>query len=163
MHLSDFQLSPTELSKEKKESLYNPTARKTDLAQRYSESPWFTRGWTLQELLAPETVIFFDAEWNEIGTRLHLSWLISDATKIDERFFFRRQHGLGEARIATKMSFAAHRTTSREEDMAYCLLGLFDITMPLPYGEGAFRAFQRLQMEIIELSSDESLFAWTSD
>ncbi|KAI4269161.1 MAG: hypothetical protein LQ337_007451 [Flavoplaca oasis] len=163
VHLSDFQLSPTELSKGEKESLYNYPPSGPALAQRYSESLWFTRGWTLQELLAPETVIFFDAEWNEIGTRVQLSWLISDITKIDARFFSRRQYQLGEASIATKMSFAAHRTTSREEDMAYCLLGLFDITMPLLYGEGAFRAFQRLQVEIIRQSSDESLFAWTSN
>ena len=72
VHLSDFQLSPTELSR-MKVSLYDVdwTAKDTDFAQRFNASVWFTRGWTLQELLAPETVIFFDAEWNEIGTRQH--------------------------------------------------------------------------------------------
>ncbi|KAI4236558.1 MAG: hypothetical protein L6R40_006114 [Gallowayella cf. fulva] len=61
------------------------------------------------------------------------------------------------------MSFAAHRTTSREEDIAYCLLGLSDVNMPPLYGEGASNAFQRLQIEIIRKSSDESLFAWRSN
>ncbi|KAL9627159.1 MAG: hypothetical protein Q9204_006769 [Flavoplaca sp. TL-2023a] len=161
--LNDFQLSPTELF-QKKQSLYDKdwAARDTDFAQRFSKSVWFTRGWTLQELLAPETVIFFDVEWEEIGTRLELPRVISDATKIDVEYL-ERPYQLGEAKIATKMSFAAHRTTSREEDIAYCLLGLFDITMPLLYGEGAFRAFQRLQIEIIGQSSDESLFVWTSN
>ncbi|KAL8889575.1 MAG: hypothetical protein Q9192_006003 [Flavoplaca navasiana] len=166
VYLSDIQFSPTEFSQYKDSGFQDGAkwiaSRDTDLSRKFSKSVWFTRGWTLQELLAPETVLFFDAEWNEIGTREELRSSISEATRIGAEYLDRR-YQLGEAGIATKMSFAAHRTTSREEDIAYCLLGLFNITMPLLYGEGAFRAFQRLQIEIIGQASDESLFAWTSN
>ncbi|KAL8869207.1 MAG: hypothetical protein Q9174_004443 [Haloplaca sp. 1 TL-2023] len=124
----------------------------------FINSIWFTRGWTLQELFAPETVEFFDAEWSEIGTRRDLVSPISEATKILPHYL--QGWDLSEISIATKMSFAAYRTTSREEDIAYCLLGLFDVNMPLLYGEGASNAFRRLQIEIISKSNDESIFAW---
>ncbi|KAI4281085.1 MAG: hypothetical protein L6R38_003947 [Xanthoria sp. 2 TBL-2021] len=134
--------------------------RQPDFMRRFGNCVWFTRGWTLQELLAPKSQVFFDAEWNEIGTKLDLRLAISAATKIPEDYMV---VPISEICIATRMSFAANRVTSREEDIAYCLLGLFDVTMPLLYGEGATNAFQRLQIEIMRKSSDESLFAWTSD
>ncbi|KAL8963799.1 MAG: hypothetical protein Q9183_004946, partial [Haloplaca sp. 2 TL-2023] len=130
------------------------------LRSSFINSIWFTRGWTLQELFAPETVIFFDVEWNEIGTRQNLLSPISDATKIKSNYLV--GWDLSEISIATRMSFAAYRTTSREEDIAYCLLGFFDVNMPLLYGEGASNAFRRLQIEIISKSNDESIFAWRS-
>ncbi|KAL8670239.1 MAG: hypothetical protein Q9168_005214 [Polycauliona sp. 1 TL-2023] len=133
-----------------------------DFSQKFCASLWFTRGWTLQELLAPEALVFFDANWQEIGTRQDLCKYVSAATRIPRRFLAGRSIP-DEVRISTTMSFAAHRTTSREEDIAYCLLGLFGVNMPLLYGEGAFNAFQRLQIEIIRKSSDESIFAWTSN
>jgi hypothetical protein len=61
--------------------------------------------------------------------------------------------------VAVRISWAAKRTTTRDEDMAYCLLGIFDINMPMLYGEGA-KAFLRLQEEIIKQCSDMSIFAW---
>lgn len=63
--------------------------------------------------------------------------------------------------IAEKMSWAAQRTTTRIEDLAYCLLGLFDLNIPVLYGEG-HRAFQRLQQEIVRASNDQSIFAWSN-
>lgn len=123
---------------------------------RFRKSAWFTRGWTLQELLAPDTVIFLDCRWFEIGTKLSLERLISSITGIDCLLNFR------EACIAQKMSWASKRETLREEDMAYSLMGLFNVHMPLLYGEGK-HAFHRLQLEILKVSQDESIFAWTEN
>jgi hypothetical protein len=117
------------------------------------KSNWFTRGWTLQELLAPSSVIFFDYDWNDVGTKGSLEELISKVTGIDDFVNFET------ACVAQKMSWAANRETTRIEDKAYCLLGLFDVNMPPLYGEGE-KAFMRLQLEILKTSDDESIFAW---
>jgi hypothetical protein len=122
----------------------------------FCNSRWFKRGWTLQELLAPPTMIFFDEGWVEIGTKVDLRTLISSITGIENLFGFR------EACIAQKMSWASKRKTTRPEDMAYCLMGLFKVNMPLLYGEGS-KAFYRLQLEIIKESDDESIFSWCED
>ena len=122
---------------------------------RFRNSRWFSRGWTLQELLAPQNVVFYDREWIEIGSKTFLKAKISSICWISSDHLDRPK----KASIATKMSWASRRHTSREEDMAYCLLGLFDINMPLVYGEGD-NAFYRLQCEIIQSSADESIFAW---
>ena len=123
----------------------------------FTQSSWFTRGWTLQELLAPSEVIFFDSAWNLFGTKVNLMNLISAATGIT---MYRIENPF-KACIAQKMSWMSKRKTSRSEDMAYCMLGLFDVNMPLLYGEGGSKAFMRLQLEIIKQSDDESIFAWT--
>lgn len=121
-------------------------------------SRWFTRGWTLQELLAPERVLFYDAEWTEIGSR---SYLQHDISRICSIATSHLTNPIA-ASVATKMSWASRRRTTREEDLAYSLLGLFDINMSLIYGEGN-EAFFRLQSEIIRSSTDQSIFAWTLD
>ena len=122
----------------------------------FCKSRWFTRGWTLQELLAPSTVIFYDRDWCEIGTRSSLTPQISIVTGISSQDMADPQ----SASIAAKMSWASRRQTSRVEDMAYSLLGIFDLTMPLLYGEG-HNTFKRLQYELIGVrSDDESIFAW---
>ena len=122
----------------------------------FRESRWFRRGWTLQELLAPKHVVFYDAEWMEIGSKSVLQSLLSNICRISTRHLFYPK----EASVAAKMSWASRRQTTRLEDVAYSLLGLFEINMPLIYGEGR-NAFFRLQREIIQSSSDESIFAWT--
>ena len=122
------------------------------------KSCWFTRGWTLQELLAPSSVVFYSAEWTRIGDGEALISVLRNVTRIDEGILLRTK-SLGRVSVAEKMSWAATRETTRAEDMAYCLLGIFDINMPLLYGEGK-RAFQRLQEEILRNSQDQSLFAW---
>ena len=125
----------------------------------FCKSRWFSRGWTLQELLAPGTVIFYDRNWREIGTKSSLTPQISFVTGISSQDMADPQ----SASIAAKMSWASRRQTSRVEDMAYSLLGIFDLTMPLLYGEG-HNAFRRLQYElIVARSDDESIFAWTHD
>lgn len=133
------------------------TKKKADVDNEILDSEWFERGWTLQEMLAPREMQFFDANWGPIGSRSELTPLISKAARISPEHLkdFRR------ASVAQKMSWMAGRVTSEEEDTAYCMLGIFDLNMDLRYGEGR-KAFGRLQEMIISSSSDESIFAWRS-
>lgn len=134
----------------------------TDVIPDFRGSRWFTRGWTLQELLAPNFLNFYTAEWTLIGGREE--WLaseISTITGIDDIFLTGAESFMG-AGIAKKMSWLANRTTTRVEDLAYCMLGLFDINMSLLYGEG-MKAFIRLQEEIIKGSNDHTIFCWSWD
>jgi len=124
----------------------------------FKASVWFSRGWTLQELIAPSDVLFLDSTWREIGTRTELVAEITAATGIPGPAFI----SLRQYCVAQIMSWASMRRTSRVEDLAYCLLGLFDVGIPLLYGEGE-RAFRRLQEEIMRNSDDESIFVWTID
>lgn len=123
------------------------------------DSRWFKRGWTLQELLAPHTIAFFDKNWEEIYWTSQMREAIEDATGIDGSYLGARSRDSRDASVATRMSWAADRETTRVEDMAYCLLGIFGINMPMLYGEGE-RAFQRLQEEIMKTSGDASIMAW---
>ncbi|KAL8937673.1 MAG: hypothetical protein Q9216_004307 [Gyalolechia sp. 2 TL-2023] len=154
--------------------------------ESFRESSWFTRGWTLQELLAPSNVHFFDQTWQYIGSKSELAaeisviigidghWLCGPSDNYDKmlegpctkardchahlaRDPWRTPHE--QPSVAIRMSWVSKRQTSRLEDMAYCLLGLFDVEMPLLYGEGR-KAFQRLQHEIMRRTDDDSIFAW---
>ncbi|KAF2758398.1 HET-domain-containing protein, partial [Pseudovirgaria hyperparasitica] len=120
-----------------------------------SATKWFRRGWTLQELIAPQRVTFWSRDWVVFGTRTMLGRAIYERTNIPEEARDRLQ----TYSIAERMGWAARRKTTRVEDQAYCLLGIFDINMPLLYGEGK-KAFRRLQEEIIKSSLDHSIFAW---
>ncbi|KAK7397523.1 hypothetical protein QQX98_013118 [Neonectria punicea] len=147
----------------------------------FALSQWFKRGWTLQELIAPETVAFYDCNWDYIGDRNSMARLISEITSIHEPVLARKQpiassaydlmqwqrhHGrdfrarsmLSSYSVAARLSWAAGRETTRGEDTAYSLLGLFDVNMPLLYGEGD-KAFQRLLHEIIRYTGDPSVLA----
>lgn len=119
-------------------------------------SRWFTRGWTLQELLASVFVHFYDRQWRYIGNK-QLSVLCGIGKE-----YIQDRESVRTASVAARMSWASDRETSRPEDEAYCLMGLFDVNMPLLYGEGRVKAFRRLQHEIAKNSEDESLFAWHS-
>ncbi|KAM5365849.1 hypothetical protein ACJA88_012363 [Fusarium oxysporum] len=123
-----------------------------------SNSRWFTRGWTLQELIAPSSMIFFDKGWRELGTKISLVHVLSQRTNIPESILCDSEE-LETTSIAQRMSWAADRVTTRKEDGAYSLMGIFGINMPLLYGEGD-KAFHRLQVEIMRVSDDHSLFAW---
>ncbi|TVY29236.1 Vegetative incompatibility protein HET-E-1 [Lachnellula hyalina] len=123
-----------------------------------AECRWFTRGWTLQELIAPREVCFYDQQWGFFGTKRDLSEKISSITSIDMKVLM----GVCQANyysVATRMSWAAHRETKRIEDLAYSLLGIFDVHMPLMYGEGS-GSFRRLQEAIIQRNNDMTIFAW---
>ncbi len=114
-------------------------------------------GRTLQELIAPRVVRFYDRNWEYCGTRSDFEDEISEITGI-EPIYLQHRH-FKDAPIAIKMSWAAKRTTTRLEDEAYCMLGLFNIFMPLIYGEGKM-AFFRLQQEIVKVNPDQSIYAW---
>jgi len=135
----------------------------------FATSEWFTRGWTLQELIAPASLFFFDVRWREIGSKSSLASLLSSITGIHTDVLTRAvnlQAGKLTAdttsfSVATKMSWAAGRKTTRPEDRAYSLMGIFNVHMPVIYGEGERKAFFRLQLEIMRLSHAQSIFAWT--
>ncbi|KAI0369630.1 hypothetical protein BV20DRAFT_342240 [Pilatotrama ljubarskyi] len=138
-----------------------PPATAAELEARgsaFRHSRWHRRGWTLQELLAPSVVVFLSSEWSIIGTKRTLADLIQAITRIDRNVLtFRRP--LEEFSVACRMSWAASRETSREEDEAYALMGIFGVNMPTTYGEGRY-AFIRLQEEIMKHISDQTIFAW---
>jgi hypothetical protein len=155
-----------------------------------SQCNWFRRGWTLQELIAPDHVHFYDVTWAYLGSRTYLAPELSQLTGIQEDFLMRGhsdqrqtdwqcagytdpyycqycscpkgpdvQEQLSQISVARRMKWASRRITTRVEDTAYCLMGLFDVNMPLLYGEGT-KAFRRLQQEIIRRSGDHSIFAF---
>jgi hypothetical protein len=138
-----------------------------DEDEDFRNSRWFTRGWTLQELLAPKMLMFYNTSWKLLGhltrgrgsTRGSTMGLyLSDITGIPEAYVSGSIE-LDKATIAMKMSWASTRQTTRIEDLAYCLLGAFDVAMPMLYGEGA-KAFVRLQEEIMKKDDDHTIFAW---
>jgi hypothetical protein len=113
----------------------------------FLRSRWYTRGWTLQELLAPQSVQFFSKEGNLLGDKLSLKLSITQVTKIPIDILEGSYKYLLQYDVDERLSWASERHTTREEDAAYSLLGLFDLHMPLLYGEGRFKAFMRLHRE----------------
>lgn len=147
---------------------------------RLEQCEWFRRGWTLQELLAPSRVIFFTADWRVIGHKFflagsqvcgchangrdfshfasigaHIAPELAAATGVPQEFLTTKPYY--HASIALRMSWASNRRCTRPEDRAYSLLGMFDVNMPLLYGEG-YKSFERLQDEIMRKSDDTSIF-----
>ena len=120
---------------------------------------WFSRGWTLQEMIAPSNVQFFNKEWEPIGDKRRLARTLEKITGVPGRILTDGLYG-DRPCVAQIMSWAANRTTTRVEDRAYSLMGLLGVNMPMLYGEGK-RAFHRLQLEIIRTSNDQSIFAWS--
>ena len=127
-------------------------------AAGWMASRWWSRAWTLQEFLAPKIVTFYDARWKRIGDKTDKAYGIELRTGIDEETL-RDPQLMFNRSVAQRMSWAAKRQATRTEDIAYSLLGIFEINMPLLYGEGA-RAFLRLQQQILRTVNDQSLFAW---
>ena len=126
-----------------------------------AENQTLTQGRTLQELIAPEQIKFFGPMWTPIGTKEQLCTLLASVTGISS-YALECRDSLNTFSVATRMSWAANRQTSRIEDRAYSLLGIFDVNMPMLYGE-SHKAFERLQEEIVKTSTDQSVFAWKSD
>lgn len=125
----------------------------------FEQSSWFERGWTLQELVAPPKMRFYNSSWKLIGSKKDLEKHIIRATGIPSTVL--STGDLTNCSVALRMSWAAKRITTRGEDIAYSLLGIFSINMPLLYGEGREKAFLRLQEEIVRRSNDQSIFAWS--
>ena len=122
------------------------------------ESEWFDRGWTLQELIAPKRVAFFDQHWTCLGTKSELLTELSHKTNIPTDILSHGRKPI-DCSVAQRMSWAAKRITKRIEDRAYSLMGLFKVDLPMSYGERT-DAFLRFQQEIVRKTKDESLFAW---
>lgn len=112
---------------------------------QFQRSRWFTRGWTLQELIAPRSVVFFSKDWHRLGDKASLQNEIQKTTGIDGAALQGRSLSLYS--VEERISWAARRQTTCLEDAAYLLLGIFDVNMPLLYGDGD-RAFGRLAEEI---------------
>lgn len=118
----------------------------TDGEQSFPKSRWFTRGWTLQELLAPKYVEFYSLEQKHIGDKNSMMEEIHNITGISIQAL--QGHPLHQFSIEERKSWAENRHTKREEDLAYSLFGIFSIYMPLLYGEGRENAFARLERKI---------------
>ncbi|KIM99845.1 hypothetical protein OIDMADRAFT_55743 [Oidiodendron maius Zn] len=116
----------------------------------FQTSRWFPRGWTLQELIAPTSVEFFTKDRELLGDKISLERYICEITRIPDKAL--RGSPLPEFSVAEQMLWAETRQTTRQEDQAYSLLGIFDVYMPLIYGEGKEHAFKRLREVINEYS-----------
>ncbi|KAM3087076.1 hypothetical protein ACMFMG_001186 [Clarireedia jacksonii] len=128
------------------EEITNAEAFRISWEQAFRRSRWFTRGWTLQELLAPAHVEFFSQNGKRLGSRISLEQEIHSITGIPIQAL--RDQKLIEFSIEERISWAARRTTTLKEDKIYCLLGIFGVFLPLIYGEGEGHAMLRLQEEI---------------
>jgi hypothetical protein len=152
----------------------HPPANRNDFASEpeasqttwkaFEDSRWFTRGWTLQELIAPARVIFYSEDGKEIGRkrasrRGKFMERIAAITNISVEVLGDSKR-MNKICVAERMSWASRRKTSRGEDIAYSLMGIFGVNMPLLYGEGREKAFIRLQKEILQQSDDHTIFAW---
>ena len=125
----------------------------------FRRSRWYTRGWTLQELIAPRIVVFLSSTWRYIGAKHGMAALVEEITGVDQGVLV-GTIPVHSVSVARRMFWAAHRTTTRKEDEAYCLLGIFGVSMPIIYGEGPM-AFLRLQEKILKRIPDQSIFVWS--
>ncbi|KAI6149480.1 heterokaryon incompatibility protein-domain-containing protein [Pisolithus tinctorius] len=140
------------------ESTFPPERNDSKFGRSNGWPEWFERGWTLQELIAPKRIEFFNKNWVSIGSKASLADMLQKVTHIPREVLLNTPTEQRPC-IAQIMSWAADRKTTRVEDRAYSLMGLFGVNMPMLYGEGQ-KAFQRLQLEIIRASSDHTIFAW---
>lgn len=132
--------------------------REDEIAHGIRKCRWLTRGWTLQELIAPKNIEFYDNQWQLRGNKQDLRRTLAFRAGIPQSVLS-GELKLDRYSLSSRMSWASKRQTSRVEDMAYSLLGIFDIHMPVLYGEG-MRSFQRLQEKILEIHPDLSILAW---
>ncbi|TBU23548.1 HET-domain-containing protein [Dichomitus squalens] len=137
-----------------------PNRSDSDALSRFEGSRWFKRGWTLQELIAPRSLVFLSADWEVFGTKTTLIATVAKVTGVEEGVL-RHQKALSSVPVVVRMSWAANRETTRVEDRAYSLFGIFNIRLNALYGEGE-NAFIRLQEEILVRIPDQTIFAWGS-
>lgn len=141
------------------------TATDSPWLEHFARSQWFYRGWTLQELVFSPNVVFYSRHWHHVDEErvretsgMTMPELLSTISGIPEECL-KDSRRIFEYSIAARMSWASQRTTTRKEDEAYCLMGIFAIRMEIMYGEGN-HAFFRPQTRILEKCDDESIFAW---
>ncbi|KAF2993355.1 hypothetical protein E8E13_001213 [Curvularia kusanoi] len=137
----------------------------TDASQRSSweasfrRSEWFTRGWTLQELVAPMTVQFFSREGHHLGDKTSFEQLLHEITDIPLAAL--RNNPLEQFSTSERQQWAKNRRTTEEEDIVYCLLGILGVSMPTTYGEGKQSALIRLQVEVEGAGSAPSIIPFS--
>jgi hypothetical protein len=135
----------------------------TDVSNQVEESfmgsRWWTRAWTLQELIAPTDVRFYNVLWQRMGSKKDSISIITSVTGID-RETLHSPLRMFDKSIAQRLSWAAGREAKRAEDRSYSLLGLLGVNMAMQYGEGGPGAFTRLQEAILQDNNDQTLFAW---
>jgi len=136
-------------------SIKNDTFSQQTWKSAFQNSRWFTRGWTLQELLSPKSIQFFSVEREQLGDKISLLQEVHNATGISVQAL--QGCPLSQFSVDERMSWAERRETKREEDAAYSLFGIFDVCLPLIYGEGRNKALKRLHKEIKESMKDNSL------
>ena len=120
----------------------------------FRSSRWFTRGWTLQELIAPATVEFFSKKGKLLGSKASLEKLVQEITQIPIQAL--QGNPFSDLKITERIKWVGQRETEREEDIVYCLLGLCDVSTSVIYGEGRDKALKRLQMTIRGFSDDSN-------
>ncbi|KIK69188.1 hypothetical protein GYMLUDRAFT_67860 [Collybiopsis luxurians FD-317 M1] len=120
---------------------------------------WFKRGWTVLELLVPDSVTFYDRNWTEIGTREYLQAIISSITTIPLDAIIKRRP-LDEFSIAQRISCFSSRAVTLDEDMTYCMMGILGVHIHPDYGIGAEAAFSKLLRKLLKGSDDQTIFAW---
>ncbi|KAI8958484.1 heterokaryon incompatibility protein-domain-containing protein [Daldinia sp. FL1419] len=140
-------------------SLPGVQVTRDQLLTRVKATRWVTRGWTLQELIAPKQRFFLASDWSQIEDGQDLLDTLVESTGIDKELLQDRDL-MRNFCIAERMKWASRRQTTRAEDVAYCLMGIFNVNMPVLYGEGARNAFNRLQREIMQSSFDMTIFIW---
>lgn len=133
----------------------DPQSSRKTWETAFRNSRWFTRGWTLQELLAPASVEFFSKEGHSLGDKKSMESTIHTVTSIAVEALSGKKR-LTDFTVQERMAWATHRKTKRPEDKAYSLLGLFAVFMPLIYGEGEENAFERLREQINKSSRGKS-------
>ncbi|OWY51406.1 hypothetical protein AALT_g4692 [Alternaria alternata] len=121
--------------------------------ESFQRSRWFTRGWTLQELIAPGSVQFFSSDGHCLGNKRSLELKITHITGVPTDAL--RGHPLRDFSVLERFAWAEYRDTAKEEDKAYCLCGIFNVFMPLLYGEGEEKARKRLEKNVRELQDEE--------
>jgi UDP-2,3-diacylglucosamine pyrophosphatase LpxH len=127
----------------------------------FRASAWFTRGWTLQELIAPDSAEFFSSEGRRLGDKQSLKQLLHDITRLPVRAL--RQFSSNDFTISERMEWAENRETTEPEDQVYCLLGILNIFMPTSYGEGIEKARTRLQIELDAASGAPSILPFSQN
>jgi hypothetical protein len=149
VYLSDVSISGSASDHQQSEQIWEAAFR---------ESRWFTRGWTLQELLAPAFVDFFTRDGQRLGDKKSLEQQIHWTTGIAIPAL--QGSNLAQFSDEERFEWARTRETTREEDWAYCLQGIFGVSMPVTYGEGKAQAIFRLKEEIASMIISISEFLW---
>jgi GTPase SAR1 family protein len=140
-------------------SIASETNWQNNWAARFRASQWFTRGWTLQELIAPSSVEFFSREGQRLGDKTSLEQLVHEITSIPLPAL--QNYPLNHFTVPERMQWSKNRETTEEEDNVYCLLGILDVSMPTSYGEGREKELRRLQFEVEEASSALSIIPYS--